>query len=129
MPGGAEQLTHLFKSSLSVDTRGESFGVSGPNYVPVKDFLAAKLGTPEYAHFIRATNPGGGTAGGPASGALASPTSPANPAELPVPKNFGEAIIMQMQSIAKEQPSDPRYNPKAAMGLNRGSIAAMTRQG
>ena len=63
-----------------------------------------------------------------ASGALAAPTSPANPAELPVPKNFGEAIIMQMQSIAKEQPSDPRMNPKAAMGLNRASVASMARQ-
>ncbi len=38
------------------------------------------------------------------------------------PKNFGEAIILQMQETQKNQPSDPRLNPAAPMGLNARSM-------
>jgi len=130
VPGGNDQLTTLFRGQLMAEARGDGFIVQTPTtYKPAKDFVAEQLGRPEYAHFLRASNPAGGTAGGASSGALAGPTSPANPAAPPVPKNFGEAIILQMQSIAKEQPSDPRMNPAAAMGLNRASTAAMVKQG
>ena len=81
----------------------------------------AQLARPEYAHFIRASNPAGGTAG--TTGAhQAAPTSPASPTPPAQPKNFGEAIILQMQESQKNQPTDPRLNPAVAMGLNARSM-------
>jgi hypothetical protein len=121
VPGGAEQLTQLWRSQFVVEPQGDSFNVRTPTFQSVGDFVAAQLARPEYAHFVRASNPGGGTAG--ATGAhQAAPTSPANPAAPIQPKNFGEAIILQMQELQKTQPSDPRLNPAAAMGLNSRSM-------
>jgi hypothetical protein len=122
VPDGLEQLTELFSKHLAVDPRGESFAVTGPNYQPVKDFIAEKLGSNGYAHFVRASNPNGGTAGGGSSGAASTPTPSATATQEPPPKNFGEAIVRQMQQIQKDKPSDPRLNPAAAMGLNRHSM-------
>ena len=121
VPGGAEQLTQLWRNQFVVEPQGDSFNVRTPTFQSVGDFVAAQLARPEYAHFVRASNPGGGTAG--ATGAhQAAPTSPANPAAPIQPKNFGEAIILQMQELQKTQPSDPRLNPAAAMGLNSRSM-------
>jgi hypothetical protein len=117
VPGGAEQLTQLWRSQFVVEPAGESFTVRTPTFQSVGDFVQAQLARPEYAHFVRAQNPGGGTAG--TTGAhQAAPTSPGNPAAQSQPKNFGEAIILQMQEISKTQPSDPRLNPAAPMALN-----------
>jgi hypothetical protein len=122
VPGGAEQLTQLWRSQFVVEPAGDSFTVRTPTFQSVTDFVQTQLSRPEYAHFIRAQNPGGGTAAGVAGGSLAAPTSPANPANPVQPKNFGEAIILQMQELAKNQPSDARLNPAAPMGLNARSI-------
>jgi hypothetical protein len=125
VPGGAEQLTQLWRSQFVVEPQGDSFTVRTPTFQSVGDFVQAQLARPEYAHFIRASNPGGGTAG--TTGAhQAAPTSPATPAPPVAPKNFGEAIILQMQDSQKNQPADPRLNPGVAMGLNSRS---MVRQG
>ena len=121
VPGGAEQLTQLWRNQFVVEPQGESFTVRTPTFQSVGDFVAAQLARPEYAHFIRASNPGGGTAGTTGAHQVA-PTSPANPAAPTQPKNFGEAIILQMQENQKSQPSDPRLNPAAAMGLNSRSM-------
>jgi hypothetical protein len=121
VPGGADQLTQLWRSQFVVEPQGDSFTVRTPTFQSVGDFVTAQLARPEYAHFVRASNPGGGTAG--ATGAhQAAPTSPANPAAPIQPKNFGEAIILQMQELQKTQPTDPRLNPAAAMGLNSRSM-------
>ena len=117
----AEQLTQLWRNQFVVEPQGESFVVRTPAFQSVGDFVAAQLALPQYAHFIRASNPGGGTAG--TTGAhVTMPTTPANPAAPVVPKNFGEAIILQMQENKKNEPSDPRLNPAAAMGLNSRSM-------
>jgi hypothetical protein len=121
VPGGAEQLTQLWRSQFVVEPQGDSFTVRTPTFQSVGDFVQAQLTRPEYAHFIRASNPGGGTAG--TTGAhQAAPTSPATPAPPVAPKNFGEAIILQMQESQKNQPADPRLNPGVAMGLNARSM-------
>ena len=121
VPGGAEQLSQLWRSQFVVEPQGESFVVRTPTFQSVSDFVAAQLARPEYAHFIRASNPAGGTAG--TTGAhQAAPTSPANPPLAPQPKNFGEAIVLQMQELQKTQPTDPRLNPSAPMGLNARSL-------
>jgi hypothetical protein len=122
VPGGAEQLTQLWRNQFVVEPQGDSFTVRTPTFQSVGDFVAAQLARPEYAHFIRASNPGGGTAGGPGGASLAAPTSPANPAAPTQPKNFGEAIILQMAELQKGQSTDPRLNPAAPMGLNARSI-------
>jgi hypothetical protein len=122
VPGGAEQLTQLWRNQFVVEPQGDSFTVRTPTFQSVGDFVAAQLGRPEYAHFIRASNPGGGTAGGAGGASLAAPTSPANPAAPTQPKNFGEAIILQMAELQKGQSTDPRLNPAAPMGLNARSI-------
>ena len=91
--------------------------VRTPTFQSVSDFVAAQLARPEYAHFIRASNPGGGTAG--TTGAhQAAPTSPANPARARrTPKNFGEAIILQMQEMPEESADAiRRLNPAVADG-------------
>ena len=77
VPGGAEQLTQLWRSQFVVEPQGDSFTVRTPTFQSVGDFVTAQLARPEYAHFIRASNPGGGTAG--TTGAhQAAPTAPAN---------------------------------------------------
>jgi hypothetical protein len=121
VPGGAEQLTQLWRNQFVVEPQGDSFTVRTPTFQSVGDFVAAQLARPEYSHFLRASNPGGGTAG--TTGAhQAAPTAPTNPALPTQPKNFGEAIILQMQEVQKSQPTDPRLNPAAAMGLNSRSM-------
>ena len=121
VPGGAEQLTQLWRSQFIVEPQGDSFNVRTPTFQSVGDYVSAQLARPEYAHFIRASNPGGGTAG-TTGGHRAAPTSPANQAAPVAPKNFGEAIILQMQESQKNQPTDPRLNPAVAMGLNARSM-------
>lgn len=125
VPGGAEQLTQLWRNQFVVEPQGDSFTVRTPTFQSVADYVQAQLALPQYAHFVRAANPGGGTAG--ITGAhQAQPTAPANPAAPPQPKNFGEAIILQMQQQQKDVPTDPRMNTALPMGLNSRS---MVRQG
>ena len=71
-----------------------------PDFQPVGAWIAAQLGRPEYAHFLRPNNPGGGTQGGP-PGTQGLPTTPAQTAPAAVPQNMSEAILMQMAAIQK----------------------------
>jgi hypothetical protein len=98
VPNGAEQLTQLWRSQFVVEPQGESFTVRTPTFQSVGDFVKSKLAEPGYSHFIRASNPAGGTAGGQSSGAITPQTSPANATPQAEPKNFGEAIILQVKA-------------------------------
>jgi hypothetical protein len=119
VPGGAEQLTQLWRNQFTVEPQGDSFNVRTPTFQSVGDFVKAKLGAPEYSHFIRANNPGGGTAGGAASGALAQPTAPANQAAPVEPKNFGEAIVMQVKANQAAAETLPIGDQRLSFGLRR----------
>jgi TolA-binding protein len=115
VPGGAEQLTQLWRNQFLVDSQGDSFAVRTPTFQSVGDFVHQQLGRPEYAHFVRPQNPGGGTGGfQPSTQSL--PSTPANPAQAPQPKNMGEAVILHMQNMQKAQ-GDPRANISLPMGL------------
>ena len=115
VPGGAEQLTQLWRNQFLVDAQGDSFAVRTPTFQSVGDFVHQQLARPEYAHFVRPQNPGGGTGGfQPAGQSL--PSTPANPAQTPQPKNMGEAVILHMQNMQKAQ-GDPRANISLPMGL------------
>lgn len=117
VPGGAEQLTQLWRSQLTVDSQGDSFVVRTPTFQPVGEFVAQQLARPEYSHFVRAQNPGGGTGGVDPAG-QAAPTNPAQTPLAPQPRNMGEAVILHMQGIQKAQ-GDPRANMNLSMGLKR----------
>ncbi len=114
VPGGVEQLSRLFRSEFVVEPQGNAFQVRTPSFQSVPDFIKAQLGRPEYAHFLRAQNPGGGTASG--QSVQAAPTPPANPAAPPQPRNMGEAVILHMQSVQKTQ-GDARANMGLPLGL------------
>ncbi|MGP0063536.1 MAG: hypothetical protein ACLQGP_08060 [Isosphaeraceae bacterium] len=115
VPGGAEQLTQLWRNQFLVDAQGDSFAVRTPTFQSVGDFVHQQLARPEYAHFVRAQNPGGGT-GGLQPSAQTLPSATANPSQMPQPKNMGEAVILHMQNMQKAQ-GDPRSNISLPMGL------------
>ena len=114
--GGAEQLTQLWRSQFIVEPQGDTFNVRTQDFQPVGSWIAAQLGRPEYSHFLRATNPGGGTAGG--TGTQSAPTTPGNTGGSgdAQPKNFSEAVIMTMAAREKSA-ADPRLTPTLGMGL------------
>jgi hypothetical protein len=111
--GGAEQLTQLLRDHFVVEPHGNSFHVRTQDFKSVGNYIGAMLGRPEYAHFLRAQNSGGGAGGG---GGLSAPTSPAIPAAPVEPKNFSEAVIMQMATAARTT-ADPRLTPAVGFGL------------
>jgi hypothetical protein len=99
--GGTEQLTELWRSKFIVEPQGETFNVRTPDYQPVSAWIAYQLSRPEFAHFLRAKNPDGGTLGGP-PGTQGSPTGPSSAVTtMDQPRNMGEAIALKMAGIAK----------------------------
>jgi hypothetical protein len=112
--GGAEQLTQLLRDHFIVEPQGNSFHVRTQDFKAVGDYIGALLGHPEFAHFLRAQNPSGGAGG--RGGALTAPTSPVNPTVPVEPKNFSEAVIMQMTTAATAK-VDPRLTPTVGFGL------------
>lgn len=93
VPGGAEQLTELFRGKFVVEPEGDTFKVrTHQTFEPVGAFIAAQLGRPEFAHFVRAQNPQGGIAG--TGGQGTTPTPSATPATNPEPRNLSDAIIL-----------------------------------
>ena len=114
VPGGAEQLTQLWRNQFQVEPQGESFHVRTPTFQSVGDFVGAQLARPEYAHFVRAQNPAGGTAG--TTGAHQAAPTPASPAATHDAKEFGEAIILQMQEMAKEPAERSQTQPGRGHG-------------
>lgn len=115
VPGGAEQLTQLWRSQFTVEAQGDSFAVRTPTFQSVSDFVSQQLARAEYSHFVRAQNPGGGTGGAPPETQVPQ-GAPAHPAQVPQPKNMGEAVILHMQSLTKAT-GDPRANMTLPMGL------------
>jgi hypothetical protein len=113
VPGGSEQLAHLWRSQFVVEAQGESFSVRTPTYQSVGDFVSQQLARPEYAHFLRASTQGG-TATGQTTQAAQTP--PAGPTATPQPRNMGEAVILHMQGVQKAQ-GDARANMGLPMGL------------
>jgi hypothetical protein len=115
VPGGAEQLSRLWRQEFHVQAEGESFVVRTPTFQSVNEYAKTQLARPEYAHFVRSSNQGG--TAGTTGGHQVPPTSPANVAPLSQPKSMGEAVILHMQSIREKDGIDPRLNLAAPMGL------------
>ena len=121
--GGAEQLTQLLRDHFVVEPKGNTFHVRTQDFKSVGDYIGAMLGRSEFAHFLRAQNAGGGS--GSRGGAAIAPTSPANPTALIEPRNFSEAVIMQMATAAKTM-ADPRLTPSVGFGLRGLTLTAKT---
>jgi hypothetical protein len=122
VPGTVDQLAAILRPQLQVEAQGDSYSVRTPAFVSAIDHVAATLAKPEFAHFLRPQGTGG-TAGTGAS--QSAPTPSANPAPPAQPKNFGEAIILQMQDIAKnKQQVNPATDMSKGFGLGRGTPAA-----
>jgi hypothetical protein len=115
VPGSAAQLMSLFRAEFQVHAEGDSFTVRTPTFQSVEQFVKEKLAHVDYAHFVRATNPAGGTAG-TTGGDRAAPTGDA--AKVEAPKNYGEAIILHMKEQQKAAGADPRLNLRLPMGLS-----------
>jgi hypothetical protein len=124
VPGAAPQLSTLWQNEFVVEAAGDSYAVRTPSFQSLTDFVATKLASPEYAHFVRSTTSGGTGAGHAASQAAPTPSQTPPPAP-PQPKNFGEAIVMQLKQDGMAGAAgsrDPRENPRLAMGLTRRSL-------
>jgi hypothetical protein len=117
VPGGAEQLTQLWRNQLNVETSGDTYVVRTPTFQSVPDFVAAQLAQPHYAHFIRSTNQGG--TGGAPGAQQTTPTPAANAAAPAEPKTLSEAVILHMQSLKGSKTGDPRLDLTSPMGLRR----------
>jgi hypothetical protein len=112
--GAAEQLTQLWRGQFSVDAQGDSFAVRAPDFQPVGPWIAAQLRRPEYAHFLRAREPGGGTMS--STSTQAGPTQPAQIAAADLPRNLGEAIALNMANIAKQQSDNATLSGGSRLG-------------
>jgi hypothetical protein len=110
--GGAEQLTALLRDQFVVEPQGNSFAVRTQDFRSVGDFIGAQLGRPEFAHFLRAQNPNGGT--GSAGTQSVQTGTPAPPAEAPA--TFSDAVIMQSRA-AQAVKTDPRLDRTVSFGL------------
>ena len=116
LPGTTDQLTSILRGQLQVEAQGESYVVRTPAFVSATDHVAATLGRPEFAHFLRPHGAGGAGGGGSTS----APTPAANPTPAAQPKNFGEAIILQMQELAKGAAVvDAKVDMSKSFGLGR----------
>ena len=121
--GAAAHLTKLLRDEFTVEAQGDSFAVRSKDFRSVGDFITATLATPEYSSFVRALNPGGGTAGGTA--VQSAQTAPANPAAAVQPRNLGEQLAAAMIARGNTAPDariagagalnpDGSFGPQAA---------------
>ena len=106
--------SHSSGGTSLVEPQGSSFSVRTQDFRSVGDFISTQFSRPEYAHFLRAQNPSGGTGGGMAT--QMPHTTPPNPATDAQPKNMSEAVLLQMATMAKNT-ADPRLTPTVGMGL------------
>jgi hypothetical protein len=115
VPGAAAQLTRLFRPEFNVVAAGDTFVVQTPTLQTVEAFVAAQLAMPEYAHFVRAQNPAGGT-GGVTPATQSAPSVPGTAVEAP--KTLSDAVLLSMQQRAGSSGiGDGRTDPRAGFGL------------
>jgi hypothetical protein len=111
----AAQLSRLWRGEFQVAEEGESFSVRTPTFQTVDQFVTAELAKPEFAHFLRAQNPAGGT-GVAQTGVQGAPTGAAEqPKDY---KNYGEYLMDQTIQAQKAKGMDPRTNLTLPMGIH-----------
>jgi len=77
----ADQLAQLLRPKVKLIHDGGKQVVVGPELAPIDQFIAKALDSAEYAHFVRASNPQGGTGGAGAQYGAAGGFAPTPPPE------------------------------------------------
>jgi hypothetical protein len=132
VPDGTTQLTELWKNQFIAERQGDSFVVRTPTFQSVQDFVKAKLAEPSYAHFKKASTPGGaGAPGAQATTPTPSPTPTAANTILtdqtgaqfanPTAMNLGQAAILgAVEAMKKATPSGvPAMEMGTSFGLGK----------
>lgn len=121
VPGGADQLAHLWRDQFSAVNDNGTYIVRTSTGQSPAEFAAAQLARPEYAHFVRAQNPDGGT-GGVQPGQQSAPSGTGSQQQPEQPKNLGEYVIRRMQNEIAARPGGgaPQHDLAAPMGLSLG---------
>jgi len=104
---GVAQLAQLWRGEFQVAEEGESFQVRTPTFQTVDQFVTAELAKPQYAHFLRAVNPGGGS-GAAGSGVQGAPTGAPEPVKDY--KNYGDYLLDKGVAERQAKGTDPRTN-------------------
>lgn len=124
VPGGAEQLTQLWRNQFTVEATGDTFSVRTPTYQSVSDFVKDRLARPEYAHFVRSSTQHGGTGGQTAGAAASSPTPTTT--MVAAPKTLSEAALLQTKALRENGTGhaiDGLVDPSAGFGGFKGHAA------
>jgi hypothetical protein len=116
--GAAAQLTALLEKEITLTTdpsTGRQIPV-GPGLVPAHQYIQGLLqNNPDYAHFLKANNPLGGTG---AVGGQSHPTAPAVwGGTEPAPATLGEAIMQQAKAAPRQQPAPHGADLSKSFGL------------
>lgn len=95
VPGGADQLTQLWRSQFSAVKEGGTYVVRNATGQTPADFATAQLARPEYAHFVVARNSAGGTGGVQPSqqNAPSATGTQQQPEGPPAGMNFGQTLV------------------------------------
>jgi hypothetical protein len=133
VPGTAGQLASLLERDIALHTDPGTgqVHVVGPNLTPVDSYVRTQLAKPEFAHFLTARNPQGGTAGSQSS--QSAPTPPGWSTAPAPPATASESIEQWTRSQAghspdpirsgaiymKEDGSACRNPPAAGFGLRK----------
>jgi hypothetical protein len=116
LPSAAAQLTKLWRGEFQVTEEGETFTVRTPTFQSVDQFITAELAKPDYAHFLRAQNPGGGT-GGTAGGSQAAP--PGEPEAAKDYATLGDYLMDLTKARQAAQGTNPMTNLRLAVKGDR----------
>ena len=120
VPGGAEQLTQLWRNQFMVESQGDSFAVRTPTFQSVGEYVSQQLARTEYSHFVRAQNPGGGT-GGVQPQAQTPPSTHANPGADAAAEDHGRGRHPPHAEHAKS-PGRPSVQHEPVHGTQGGSV-------
>jgi len=122
VPGAAAQLAKLWADEFEVVEAGDTYQVRSRDLKSPKDWVAAKLGSEEYGHFVRATNQGGAgaapatTPGNSLVARLPDGTAVNLPPGYVVPQTEGEKAYAEFLAQVAEQ----RRQGSAPIGLSFG---------
>jgi hypothetical protein len=101
--GAAAQLTALFEKEITITTdpsTGRQVAV-GPGLIPAQSYIESTLKTnSDFAHFLLARNPGGGTGGAGAQSVPTSPTPAWGNVQAP-PATMSDAVMQHAQAQAR----------------------------
>lgn len=107
--GAAEQLAKLWSEEFEVIEAGDRYQVRSKDLKSVRDWVAERLGSEEYAHFVRAEQRGGGGTMGGQSRQVSLP-------EAGRPVDLADEIAAMLRA-QKEQA--PGYHPGLGLRFSK----------